>query len=397
MSKTIVITSTINVPTFLRGLCENATLHNMDDFSIMVIGDVKTPEESRQYCNGLSREFEVEIKYLDIKDQEKAFQDYMPLWNIIPLNNNVRKMIGTFLAYMEGCERVIMVDDDNYATGNNFIGYHNIAGTTTEMDLIQSPSGWYNICESMIEKNRIPFYPRGYPWGQRFLNPALNKEKKKKRIVVNGGLVLKHPDIDAVSRLFWPIEVIAIDSDFDPYFGLSPGTWAPFNDQNTAICRELIPVYYKPPAGLRNADIWTSYIIARLAEHMGDVISFGQPLVRQIRNHHDLREDYRQEESHNRATDQFVSILRGINLTEDTYLDGLGELIGKSLECISSNSDSSEIINDQGEGEPRHQQLPSKDEQITMKRQERDMIKSFFIEYQKWHQTISGILNHQGG
>ena len=61
--------------------------------------------------------------------------------------------------------------------------------------------------------------------------------------------------------------------------------------------REIIPVFFTPPSGGRNADIWTAYVINRLAEHMGDVIAFGQPLVRHIRNPHNLREDYRQEES----------------------------------------------------------------------------------------------------
>ena len=54
MNKTIVVTTTINVPTFLRTICENAVLHNRQDFSFIVIGDVKTPQETRPYCNALT-------------------------------------------------------------------------------------------------------------------------------------------------------------------------------------------------------------------------------------------------------------------------------------------------------------------------------------------------------
>lgn len=393
MNETVVVTSTINVPTFLETLLDNAALHSVGGFSVLVIGDVKSPQETGPYCQSLCDESGVEITYLGIEDQQKAFRDYQPLWDIIPLNNNVRKMIGTLLAYWQGCERVILIDDDNYATGHDFIGFHNITGTELDMDLIQSESGWYNICESMIEKNRVPFYPRGYPWSQRFVDPSpVTKSRELARIVVNGGLVLEHPDIDAVSRLFWPIEVVAIDSRFEPHFGLHPGTWAPFNDQNTALCRELIPVYYKPPAGLRNADIWSSYIVAKLAEHMGDVIAFGQPLVRQVRNHHDLRQDYRLEEIHNRATDPFVSLLRGITLTEGSYLTGLGELLGKSLEQIASHCPVCGPVGDTSSEEQRHQQLPSTAERIKAEQEEMGMIEAFLLEYRTWYRAVSEVV-----
>ena len=112
----------------------------------------------------------------------------------------------------------------------------------------------------MIESNRIPFYPRGYPWSKRFVNNSFIEIKKNMKAIVNQGLVLGDPDIDSISRLFWPINVIAIDSHYLPHKALAQGTWTPFNDQNTAISKEIIPLYYKPISGLRNADIWTSFL-----------------------------------------------------------------------------------------------------------------------------------------
>jgi hypothetical protein len=136
----------------------------------------------------------------------------------------------------------------------------------------------------------------------------------------------------AVSRLFWPINVIALDSRYEPNFALNPGTWAPFNDQNTSISREIIPIFFKPPSTGRNADIWTAYVVTKLAEHFNHVITYGQPLVKQIRNIHDLREDYKIEELHNRSTDRFVNLLKSIDLKGDNYLEALIYLIDKSLE-----------------------------------------------------------------
>ena len=267
----------------MEGICKNANNFNNEDYSIFVIGDVKTPVETRDYCEKLCRDFNSEVIYLDIEDQKNKFVDYIDLFNFIPLNNNTRKMIGTFLAYKSNCERVVMIDDDNYATDNDFIKFHSICGSEMEINCLKSSDGWFNICESMLEKNKIPFYPRGYPWSKRFQsNTKLEKYNKKSKIVVNGGLVLSDPDVDAVSRLFWPLEVTGIKDKYLNNFGLYPGTWSPFNDQNTSISRNLIPVYYKPPSVLRNADIWTSYLIERICEESKDIVTFGQQLVKQI-------------------------------------------------------------------------------------------------------------------
>ena len=78
-----------------------------------------------------------------------------------------------------------------------------------------------------------------------------------------------------------------------PNFALSKNNYSPFNDQNTSISRDLIPIYYKPPAGGRNSDIWTSYFIEKiLHSSKKDVVAFGEPLVNQIRNAHDYQKDY---------------------------------------------------------------------------------------------------------
>ena len=387
MNKTVIVTTTINVPVFLETICKNAVRYSRKDFSFMIIGDIKTPNETRQYCKMISDKFNVDIKYLDIPDQEKALLKHRELLDFVPLNHSARKTVGNFLAYLDGCESIIALDDDNYATETDFIGYHSIVGKEIEINVIHSESGWYNTCEQMIEKNRIPFYPRGYPWAQRFLPQIIAKERKKVKVIINEGMVLGDPDIDAVSRLFWPIETIAMDSEFEPCFGLSSRTWAPFNDQNTAFCRELIPVYFKPLSTGRNGDIWTAFVIAKLAGHLGDTITHGQPLARQIRNYHDICQDYKNEELTNRTTDQFVSLLQKVQLTKETYIEAIDELIDKCLELISNGERTMIPL------ESRHHQAPKQSEWVLKKQEEFEMINNFFTEYRLWIQFISKVVD----
>jgi hypothetical protein len=103
-----------------------------------------------------------------------------------------------------------------------------------------------------------------------------------------------------------------------------------------------------------------------LAQHFGDVITFGQPLVKQLRNLHNLWEDLDVELINNRATDYLITILRSVTLTGKTYFDALIELLNTSQEEMKKM-----------DGLP-----PS----------ELEMIKGFFDEYQIWCNIISEII-----
>jgi hypothetical protein len=72
--------------------------------------------------------------------------------------------------------------------------------------------------------------------------------------------------------------------------------------------------------------VTASYIIARIAQHMGDVISFGDPLVRQERNPHDLWKDLAVERNGMILTDDFCEALRAVPLSGETYHECFGEV-----------------------------------------------------------------------
>ncbi|MEW6088415.1 MAG: hypothetical protein AB1498_08945 [bacterium] len=368
MGKTAITITTINVPEFIKGICQNLINYNRLDVSILVIGDVKTPAETEEYCKKIADKFKFDIEYLSIEGQKKALFKHKDLLELFPYNTPDRIMLGGMLSYMRGCDRLIAVDDDNYTTEHDFVGFHSVTGTEANLKLIKNSSGWFNVHSALEEEHNIPFYPRGFPWKQR--NPEASKKtysSKKVKVVANQGLVLEDPDIDAISRLFWPIRATGMKSDFDQQFGLYPGTWSPFNYQNTSLCRELIPLYYRPLSTLRNGDIWTAYLINKLAGHFGHVITFGQPLVRQIRNMHDLWDDLDIELINNRAADDFVLLLRNAELTKNTYFEALGELIKNCQQDLGKMKIRGAV--------------------------EKEMIKQFFVEYQKWYKIVSKIID----
>lgn len=368
MSKTVLVTTTIRIPVFLRDVATNARHHEHTDFSCLVIGDTKTPAETAAFCEQVTRECGIQVTYLSLDDQRAALAEYPELWDLIPLNSGSRKQIGNFLAYLQGCETLIMLDDDNFLTAGDFVGFYQRVGQSVVMDLFEASSGWYNIYESLVEARGLPLYPRGFPWSFRVPSQGpVHRRRAAARIAVINGLVLEDPDVDAIARLFAPIEVVGLRPEFEPQFGLMPGTWAPFNNQNTALAREIVPVFFTPPSTGRNADIWTSYVICRLTEHAGQVIAFGQPLVRQIRNPHNLWKDLEDERLNNRATDSFVQLLREVPLTERTYAGALEELLDG---CVDRLPFLSHVADD-----------------------EREMMEAFLSEYKTWMAICSEMVS----
>jgi len=368
MSDSAITITTINIPIFLENLCKNIYEHNhKDDTCIIIVADKKTPSDTEEYCVKTAKRYRIDLDFLSIEKQQQEFKKYPKLLDLFPFNTPDRVILGGMMSYIRGFDRLIAVDDDNYSTEHDFVGYHSITGNETELSLIENDVGWYNVHSALIEKNNIPFYPRGYPWEQRNGKSQQRRDiKKLAKVIVNQGLVLEDPDIDAISRLFWPIRAIGMSKEFEPQFGLKPGVWSPFNYQNTALCRDLIPCYFRPLSAQRNADIWTAYIFNKIGEHFSHVITFGQPLVKQIRNKHNLWEDLEVELINNRATDYLINILRAISLTEKTYFEALTELLNNSQKEMEATNN-----------------IPH---------QEYKMIKDFFDEYQMWGRIVSEII-----
>lgn len=328
MKKTAIVTTTIRMPEMLEDYCKNARHYKHAGIHTFVVGDKKTPPEVSAFCNRLSSTYETTVQFLGIEDQEEALKDFPQLAKIVPYNSACRKLLGMLIAYLDGFENIITVDDDNFVSDQDFFGCHDIVGSEVELSLVESPTGWFNACEYLIEENNVPFYYRGIPWSQRKLKkePA-TWHKAKIQVVANSGFWLDDPDIDAVSRLFWPINVIGMRSEVEPNFGLYPGTWCPFNNQNTAMSRDILPAYYTPHNAARFSDIWPAYVVCRIAQHLGHAISYGRPLVRQVRNPHNYWQDIDDEKVGAQATEPLVELLRSAKLTGKDYHECLGELI----------------------------------------------------------------------
>ena len=338
--KITITTTTIHVPYLIEDYIKDVIKYNRQEYVDFVItGDKKTPKEAKEYCQKLQEQYKIPVLFMDVADQDAYMEKYTKLKGFLPWNCIQRRQVAILKAYEQGSDIIVLIDDDNYIACEDYVGKHMSLGKVENMPVVSSPTGWYNICDDLQDRQNRKFYPRGYSWVDRIdevkNNVWTNKDIKT---VVNAGFWLGDPDIDAVTRLAAPIDVISYKKDHN--YALDKETYSPFNSQNTAIHRDMVPVYFLVPDIGRFDDIWSSYVVERVAWHMGDYVSYGQPLVKQIRNDHDYWVDAWVEEMGTKMTTDFCKWLRQIELSGKTYLESGIELMSKLKELIDNQPDS---------------------------------------------------------
>lgn len=313
-----IVFTTIYRADVLLNLHENLERNgNLDNTICWVIGDNRTPVECKQICDQATRKG-LETRYLDIAYQDAWGKKFPEFYGMIPYNNETRRNIGFLHALEHDCETMISIDDDNFPTTDDFIGFHAITGKQWHGELIKETSGYYNICEFLTIEPHRPVYPRGFPFNRRGgLNKSTYIAGQSDIIVgVNSGLWTCEPDIDATTWLNGPVQSHGYTGP--PSFVLDHETWSPINTQNTSLVRELVPAYLCIPMGHsvpggrieRYGDIWSGYFLQAVMGGTPFHACFGRPIVEHRRNPHNYLDDLRHEYWGMMLTDWLLSELR---------------------------------------------------------------------------------------
>lgn len=345
-----VIITTIFHPKILENIAASLDhFSRKQDVEVIVIGDLKSSVETSEYVSGFIKKG-FHFEYWDVKAQKEWLKRFPDLDAMIPYNTDNRRNIGYLIAYERGRQCIIALDDDNYPTNDDFFGAHARVGKTLTLPTVSSKSGWFNICDMLEFEGGHRVYPRGYPYSKRWAqDESRDISESTGRIVVNAGLWLDDPDIDAVTRLNRPVTALELKNEV---FVLDPSTNCPFNTQNTGFHRDIIPAYYyvvmgEDLGGLkidRYGDIWSSYLARKVIDAMNDRVAFGTPLTRHKRHAHDLMKDLGQEYWGMVLTNRLVQILSSIQLSSSAYTDCTRELSLKLEREVATQDDLSDGI-----------------------------------------------------
>jgi hypothetical protein len=273
---TALVVTTIKVPEALEWYYEAGP-----DVPFYVIGDEQAPDDDiRRFCNRLG------AAYYSARDQRALGYACSDL---LRWRDPARRSIGCLEAVRDGAQVVIMADDDNLPLDASYFADHAsaLSGSFSGLTL-QGENGWADPGALLTPRVRH----RGFPhelWHPR--RPPVIGWANGLRPGVNAGLVLGDPDIDAAERITSAPCVMSASPVADAGIALEPGTYAPFNAQDTAFRAELLPVMVMhAPAG-RFLDIWAAYIAERVMRDTGWVVRYGKPHAWQQRNDHVLARD----------------------------------------------------------------------------------------------------------
>lgn len=331
MSIAITLT-TINKPSILEDIIEDLEKNPLNEsVHIIIMGDNKSPKENKKYCSELDKKgLDLIIDYFDIEDQKKHFKNkYSDIYKHIPENTFARRNYADLISIEEGHKYTIRIDDDNFPMNDEpFVLGHFNAMQSKNLKLISSSNGWFNACEPLENINSQIFYPRGYPYEKRWEDSEIKiSEVTNPNIGVNAGLWYGDPDIDAITRLHKPIHVTNFNrKKYGSTFLLNNDTNCPVNTQNTCYRNDILNIAFVSPFAGRYDDIICGYVINTIRKFHDYHISFGNPILHQERNEHNLWSDLKLELNGNEHIYELLSILNEFNSPGDNLLETYNKL-----------------------------------------------------------------------
>ena len=201
---------------------------------------------------------------------------------IIPRGSGACRSFPMYLAWKEGCDYVITLDDDCYpeADGDGFIDRH--------LESFRRDRWFRTIAGDA---------PRGVPYERLGVLP----------VALNHGLWSDVPDLDGPTSL---VRLREPRASLLPraHEVVPPGMAFPLCAMNVCYRRDVIPIAYNLLMGLesngldRFDDIWSGLILKRVIDYMGWYVTSGEPVVR-----------------HQRQSDPFLNLRRealGIQIHE---------------------------------------------------------------------------------
>ena len=296
--KATMVFTTIFDPVLLETYYENfRNFGRLDDVEVIVIPDRKTPEQAYSRCAEMSAKG-LKTVCPTIGEQEKFLAGVGLKPEFIPYDTDNRRNAGFLMAYARGADFLISIDDDNYCRpGEDFFAQHAaVCGGPSEHTVVESETGFFNICELLELERPGPVYARGYPYRFRHRDERPRREQRAVPVHINAGLWTLDPDIDGIT---WLVAKPRVRGFKGESLVLGSRTWSPVNTQNTALRHEAIPAYYYirmgyPLSGMpidRYGDIFSGYFAQACCRSLGGYVRVGTPVAEHKRNSHNYMKD----------------------------------------------------------------------------------------------------------
>lgn len=345
------VTTTISQPTFFEDYIENIIEndHSLDRFEFVTVGDLSTPTSVRDYCEGLSDEYDTTVRYVGVQDQIDWMESrgLERLDEYLPYNSIQRRNIGYLQASEAGTDVIVSLDDDNLAQDDDIAGDFATVGETQSVLEVSAPNNWYNSASMMEyeQESSRDIYHRGFPYSRRDEEQGYSFTERNRMVMIRAGLWLDVPDVDVITHLERGPRATSVKERFNNRLvALDNETFCPVNTQNTAFHTDLMPLIHTIPMGdevegmeiSRFDDIWLGFFAEKILQEMGGTVAYGSPVSIHDRNTHNLNRELEHEAIGIRLNEVIVDILEDIEISGSTYPECYRELIKKFRQQVRS-------------------------------------------------------------
>lgn len=304
IDKVAIVTTTINLPTFLDRYFRNFNKYdvNPDRVVFIIVGDEKTNPDAKKYAQMYT---EYPVEFWDVYDQRIWLKDTFPkmgkkILEAIPFNSVRRRNFGYLRAMEIGADITITIDDDNLPTDDvNWLESHLEPFKRRDFPLVSSANRIVNPCQLLKFENRL-IYSRGYPISEIGKDSFTVAKTNEKPVCLNMGLWYNKPDVDAYTNIIYPdlISNGMYNGEADKV-AIYENNYFPINTQNTAFLTKFTPIFYVLKMdsminGLkidRYDDIWSGWMLQKIMHKFGYTATFGTPLSYHDRNSHNYSKD----------------------------------------------------------------------------------------------------------
>lgn len=222
------------------------------------------------------------VFYLDYAAQEAYSGKH---YAAMPHRSAASRNIGHYVAYREGFDVIVALDYD-CRTRTGWLDEHLSAlGKCVDGAAIQPvvDRGWVNSINQVFPDGQA-VYARGYPYELRTPELAATQAVTATgEVKLNMGVWDGVLDLNGIDKLYG-----GEPADPGCPSGANPVALGniPLCGMNTAFAAELAPAYYFLPDVWvngwqlsRHDDIWGGYVVKRLMDKRGDLLTFGAPVV----------------------------------------------------------------------------------------------------------------------
>ncbi len=247
---------------------------------VIVVGDLKSPED-----------YDLPgTRFIPVNEQRTlAWRSLAAL----PFNHYCRKMIGYLEAARSGAAIIFDTDDDNCLIEGQAGDIWSLA-CESELGPQIAGQAYVNVYRHF---STHAIWPRGLPLdlikSAQSTVPPVRARGDAAAIGVWQGLANGDPDVDAIYRLVYNEPCIF---EAKQPVVLAAGLCCPFNSQNTAFRRELLPLMFLPAfVSFRYTDILRGLVAQPVMWAADFRLAFTAATVFQHRNAHDYLKDFQSE------------------------------------------------------------------------------------------------------